>query len=325
MASRIIEKHPSELANLGGRNLIESLRQSGGRAIAAEILPFKPPLIEGINNGALAASSGADIIHLNHYDTKKPFIAGFSSTQQGIDTWKKMGVSIVPTHEVEGPIFKFLSNLGLGVTIRDLSVSIGRTVGVGLEVNFDDADAPKGRLATPESVRCAFEQGAAYIALVGTPAHSPEVLARNIQILRSALGSEPVFIAGRMPWGGSRFGCPDFLYSQEIEGLISAGADIIMLPTPGTMPGATMEVITEAVETAHHLGALAEVTIGTSQESADEDTVRRLALDGKLTGADLYQIGDGGYGGMAMPENILAFSIAIKGKPHTYRRIATFA
>jgi hypothetical protein len=65
------------------------------------------------------------------------------------------------------------------------------------------------------------------------------------------------------------------------------------------------------------------VTIGTSQESADEGTVRRLALDGRLTGADIYQIGDGGYGGMAIPENILAFATAIKGKRHAYRRMAS--
>jgi len=54
-----------------------------------------------------------------------------------------------------------------------------------------------------------------------------------------------------------------------------------------------------------------------------EETVRRLALDGRLTGADIYQIGDGGYGGMAIPENILAFATAIKGKRHTYRRTAS--
>ena len=51
--------------------------------------------------------------------------------------------------------------------------------------------------------------------------------------------------------------------------------------------------------------------------------VDSLALHGKLTGADIYQIGDGGYSRMAIPENILALAIAIKGKPHAYRRMAS--
>ena len=52
--------------------------------------------------------------------------------------------------------------------------------------------------------------------------------------------------------------------------------------------------------TAHQLAALAEVTIGTSWECADAATVCWLALDRNLTGADVYQIGGGGYGGIAI-------------------------
>ena len=109
----------------------------------------------------------------------------------------------------------------------------------------------------------------------------------------------------------------------QVKELVTAGPDVVMLPAPGTVPGATLETIAASVTTARRLGALAEVTIGTSQESADADTVRRLALDGKLTGADIHQIGDGGYSGMAIPESILAFATAIKGKRHTYRRMAS--
>ena len=48
----------------------------------------------------------------------------------------------------------------------------------------------------------------------------------------------------------------------------------------------------------------------------------RSALMSKMAGADLHHIGDTGYMGMALPENILAYSVAIRGVRHTYTRIA---
>jgi len=63
--------------------------------------------------------------------------------------------------------------------------------------------------------------------------------------------------------------------------------------------------------------------IGTSQEGADKSTVRQIALMCKMAGTDLHHIGDTGYVGMAIPENILTYSIAIRGIRHTYTRIAS--
>jgi len=288
--------------------------------VAAEIVAFRPPLIEGVSNAGLAAAFGADIVHLNHYDVDKPLVAGLPSTEEGLRAWEEAGLRIAPTDEIEGPVRGFLSEMGLGVTIRALRALIGRVVGISLEVVADGISAPPGRRATPETAARAIEQGAAYITLVGTPAITPEALRANVRRLREGLGPESVLVAGRMPWGQGDG--PSFLSTAEVELLVAAGADVVMLPVPGTVPGAALESIAASLTTAHRLGALAVVTIGTSQESADADTVRRLALDGKLTGADIYQIGDGGYGGIAIPENVLAFATAIKGKRHTYRRIA---
>lgn len=291
--------------------------------MAAEIVAFGPPLVEGVSNAGLAAAFGADIVHLNHYDVDRPLIAGLSSTEEGLRAWEEAGLRIAPTDAVEKPVHRFLSEMGLGITIGALRVSIGRVAGVSLEVVADGITAPPGRQATPETAARAIEQGAAYVTLVGTPAIRPEALRANVRRLREGLGPEAVLVAGRMPWGEGDG--PGFLSQAEVEPLVAAGADVVMLPVPGTVVGDTLETIAASVSAAHRLGALAEVTIGTSQESADADTVRRLALDGKLTGADVYQIGDGGYGGMTVPENILAFAVAIKGKRHTYRRIASRA
>ena len=73
---------------------------------------------------------------------------------------------------------------------------------------------------------------------------------------------------------------------------------------------------------AHKLGALTITAIGTSQEGSDTATIRQIALWCKMTGTDIHHIGDSGYVGMALPENITAYSIAIRGIRHTYHRMA---
>ena len=108
-----------------------------------------------------------------------------------------------------------------------------------------------------------------------------------------------------------------------MDQFIEAGADVILLPAPGTVPGITLEYARTPIRQAHAKEALAMTTIGTSQEGADEATIRQIALMCKMAGADIHHIGDSGYMGMALPENITAYSVAIRGKRHTYRRMAS--
>ena len=99
------------------------------------------------------------------------------------------------------------------------------------------------------------------------------------------------------------------LTEKDVEAFVDAGADVILLPAPGTVPGITMEYAGNLIRKAHEKGALAMTTIGTSQEGADEATVRQIALMCKMAGADIHHIGDSGYMGMALPENITAYSV----------------
>ena len=62
--------------------------------------------------------------------------------------------------------------------------------------------------------------------------------------------------------------------------------------------------------------------IGTSQESADEETVRQIAIQNKICGVDIQHIGDAGYSGIAPVENILAMSKALRGARHTISMMA---
>lgn len=69
-------------------------------------------------------------------------------------------------------------------------------------------------------------------------------------------------------------------------------------------------------------GTLVMSFLNSSVESADQDTIRYVALKMKETGTDIHTIGDGGFSGCADPMNIMQLSITIRGKRFTYRRMA---
>ena len=60
----------------------------------------------------------------------------------------------------------------------------------------------------------------------------------------------------------------------------------------------------------------------TRQESADADTIRQIGLCNKRIGFDVHHLGDGGYGRVPDPENLMALSICIRGKRHTYMKMS---
>ena len=109
---------------------------------------------------------------------------------------------------------------------------------------------------------------------------------------------------------------------EDVRRFREAGADILLFPAPGSVPGITVSYVKELVSYAHSLGALTITAIGTSQEGADTATIRQMALMCKMTGTDIHHLGDAGYAGMALPENIQAYSVAVRGIRHTYHRMA---
>lgn len=110
---------------------------------------------------------------------------------------------------------------------------------------------------------------------------------------------------------------------ENVEKFIEAGTDIVMIPAPGTVPGFDIEKVKKFVQIIHKYDKICLTAIGTSQEGTDIDTIRTIALNAKMTGTDIHHVGDSGLmPGLASPENIMAYSIVIKGKRHTYRRMS---
>jgi len=149
-----------------------------------------------------------------------------------------------------------------------------------------------------------------------------ETIGRLLQLRDAYQGPEVLVGAGVNASGIMAEGAEKIITKGDISAFAAAGADMILLPAPGTVPGITVDYVRELVQYAHSLGCLTITAIGTSQEGADTATIRQIALMCKMTGTDIHHLGDAGYGSMALPENIQAYSIAIRGIRHTYRRMA---
>jgi hypothetical protein len=196
--------------------------------------------------------------------------------------------------------------------LAELKSRIGRPVGVNVEPSNA---VPSHRRASRENLKSL--RAADFVVVTANPDAEVEVgqMVKAVALAREVLPGVPVFV-GKMHGSGGRG-----LAAVGETSRLAAASDAVLLPAPGTVPGSRESVVAELVGAAHGAGALAVATVGTSQEGADAETVRELALAAKRAGADVLHLGDADQG-MAEPMNVLAASIAIRGRRHAYRRMA---
>ncbi len=297
---RILDCKASDFLTATKQKLLASIAACEGRTVACETIGALQPMLGDITNAEFAAAMGADILLLNLFDVQNPQIWG------------------LPKCAPED-------------TIRKLKELTGRPIGINLEpveqvMEADEMWAmTEGRKATLANAKKAADMGVNFILLTGNPGVgvTNEAIVQTLEVYSREVGDRMILAAGKMHASGILTeGTEKIITREDIAAFAAAGADIILLPAPGTVPGITMDYIRELVSYAHSLGCLTITAIGTSQEGADVATIRQIALMCKMTGTDIHHLGDTGYGGMALPENIQAYSIAIRGIRHTYRRMA---
>lgn len=301
---RILDCQNSDFKTMDKKALLGAISGSEGRTIACETIGSIQPMLGDITNAEFVAAMGADILLLNMFDVQKPFIAG------------------LPKTEPERVIGK----------LKELT---GRPIGINLEpveqvLSSEDPEEnmwamTAGRKATLANAQKAADMGVNFILLTGNPGIgvTNTAIVQTLEVFKRELGDRLILAAGKMHASGILTeGADKIITKEDVKAFADAGADIILLPAPGTVPGITMEYIRSLVSYAHSLGCLTITAIGTSQEGADVATIRQIALMCKMTGTDIHHLGDSGYGGMALPENIQAYSIAVRGIRHTYRRMA---
>lgn len=305
MKKRLIDCTARELAAYTKEDLLRAIAESEGRVLATETIGTVTPMLVNITNAEFVASLGSDLIMLNIFDVNHPIIQG-------------------------------LPDVAPEDTIREIKRLTGKMVAINLEPvayvpkssQEEESvwDLTSGRCATVENAKKAADMGVDMIILTENPGIGVEnqAIIHALTQLKEAVGDRVILTAGKMHASGiaSEAG-ENILTPEDVDQFIEAGADVILLPAPGTVPGITLEYARTLIRQAHAKEALAMTTIGTSQEGADEATIRQIALMCKMAGADIHHIGDSGYMGMALPENITAYSVAIRGKRHTYRRMAS--
>lgn len=300
---RLLDCTARELAAYGKQQLLAAIAGSEGRVLACETIGITQPLLGDVTNAEYAAALSADIVLLNMFDVQHPVIQALPD---------------VPEED----------------TVRELKRLTGRVIGINLEpttpaqAQGNDGtlwQMKAGRLATAENARRAAAMGVDLIVLTGNPGNGVrnDAIVQALREISAAVGDRVMLAAGKMHASGvAGEGGEKILTPDDACAFMDAGADIILLPAPGTVPGITPEYAHRLIETVHARGKLALTSIGTSQEGADTATIRQIALLCKMAGADIHHIGDTGVPGMALPQNILAYSIAIRGERHTYHRMA---
>lgn len=291
---RLLNCTTSEMLSMNKDELKQSILASEGRTIMTETVVACPPLLGDLTNAELAVSFGSDMVLLNVFDCNNPHINGLPETDEPVKLLKKL---------------------------------VGRPVGCNLEPIDENAkmmenrlEISHGRHATKETFIKAKELGFDFICLTGNPGTgvSNASIENAIKLAKEYFGG--MIIAGKMHSSGIDEALVDL---DSIERFIDAGADIILMPAVYTVPGLSEEEVTAACKLIKSKGALSLSSIGTSQEGSDEGTIRQIALVNKRCGIDIQHIGDAGWCGIALPENIMALSIAIRGKRWTYHKIAS--
>ena len=301
---RFLDCTASDFENMKKKELLEAISASEGRVLVCETIGILQPMLGDVTNAEFVASMGADMILLNMFDVNHPVIQGLPKTED---------------REV----------------IRKIKQLTGRPVGINLEPLEQGKESSVetnemwklsgGRVATLENAKTAVEMGVDFIVLTGNPGIgvTNAAITDTLKLYREHLGEQVVLIAGKMHASGILSECGEHILTEaDVRAFAEAGADIILLPAPGTVPGITMEYVRSLVVCAHSLGKMTLTAIGTSQEGADTDTIKEIALMCKMTGTDLHHLEDAGYGGMALPENILDYGKVIRGIRHTYHRMA---
>ena len=291
MIARLISANSSELLKMNGNELKQSIKASEGRTVLSENVVIQPA-IDGLTMSEIAAAFGADLILLNLFDVFEPKVSGLE-VKDAKDAVKRL---------------KELTGRPIGVNLEPVDPDV--------KMESTKFELPKGRIATAESMRRAEELGFNFVCYPGSGVTNKMI----VQAVRTAKENfSGMIIAGKMHGAGVDEPVAD---EESVKAMIDAGADVILVPAVGTVPGFTSDELIKIVKIVHQHDGLVMSTIGTSQESSGKDVIHEIALKNKTCGVDIQHIGDAAWGVLSPTETIFELSKTIRGLNHTISRMA---
>ncbi len=293
---RLLDFSAKDFLEVSPLDLKQAILASEGRTIMAENVPTHHPFLNGVTNAELERAAGADLLMFNALDLLHPIIRG------------------VPDDITENPI-------------TWIKRATGRAIGVNLEpvdlnapMNEERTEISIGRIVSPKTLKEAQKLGFSFICLTGNPGAgvSNKAIKNAIQLSREHY--DGLIIAGKMHGAG----VDEPVMNLEIaKDFISAGIDVLLVPAPYTVPYFMEQDLREIVDyvKAFNVGKTIKEKVliltanGTSQDSSDIDTIKKIGLASKACGADIQHIGDS-FNGICLPQNIFALGQAIRGYRH---------
>lgn len=291
---RLLNCVASDFAGLDREGLLAAIRASEGRVIMAENVTHAGSALPEVTNAELVRAFGADLILMNTLDVLNPDIPGLDVTENKIARLKE------------------LTGRPIGVNLEPIDLEV-EMLEARLEIN-------EGRQVNAKTVQALNDNGFDFVCITGNPGAgiTNKTIEEAIRFTKSIF--KGVIIAGKMHGAGSK----EAIFDEEaLLSFADAGADIVLIPSPGSVPGSSIEECSRIVKKLKAKDVMTVGGLGTSQESSDVATIKQIGLMNKMVGFDIHHIGDAGFGGLAPLENIFELSVAVRGKRHTYKMIGT--
>ncbi|WP_142966010.1 DUF7916 family protein [Enterococcus durans] len=293
---RLLDFSASDFLSVRPMELKQAILASEGRTVMAENVASSSNFLAGVTNAELERAAGADLILFNALDLFDPQIVG------------------IPDNIEESPV-------------EWIKKAIGRPIGVNLEpvdikasMNEARSEISIGRIVSPKTLKQANKLGFNFICLTGNPGTgvTNDAIKHAIELSRGHF--DGLIIAGKMHGAG----VDEPVMNLEIaKQFVETGIDMLLVPAPYTVPYFMEQDLKEIADyvRSHNKGKSIEDKVllltanGTSQDSSDSDTIKKIALASKACGADIQHIGDS-LNGICLPENIFALGQAIRGYRH---------
>lgn len=296
---RLLNYEASDFLSVSPEELKQAILSSEGRTIMAENVPSveQPFLGDTATNAEIERAAGADMIMFNALDLFHPEVRG------------------VP------------ENIPVEEHIQWTKKAIGRAIGVNLEpidtsaeMNQEREQISKGRLATEDTFKKANDLGFDFITLTGNPGMGVSNNSIHNAISEAKKYFNGLIIAGKMHGAGIS---EEAMNLEIAKSFIEQGIDILLVPAPFTVPRFQEKDLREITDYVYEYNkgknisekVLVLTANGTSQDSSDMETIKKIGLASKAGGADIQHIGDS-FRGVCLPENIFALGQAIRGYRH---------
>lgn len=294
---RLLNYSASDFLSVKPLELKQAILASEGRTIMAENVPTQGPFLNEVSNAELERAAGADMILFNVLDLFNPYILG---VPEEIPSKKHV------------PWIKEAIGRSIGVNLEPVDMEANMTEG--------RTDIEPGRVASVDTYEKANELGFDFIVLTGNPGIGVSNNAISQAIKEAKKNFNGLVVAGKMHGAGVD---EDVMNLEIAKEFMEEGVDILLVPAPYTVPRFQehdLREITDFVKEYNKGKDIEEKVLvlaanGTSQDSSDIDTIKKIGLAAKAAGADLQHIGDS-MSGICLPENIFALGQAIRGYRH---------